>query len=95
MLCVCGVCGIRKAIWVASTSMPYSCWYCESCLTVRADPEIVFICWAADGVTPDKHRCPGLMLTWKDGQYWNYSQWYERWGRGWVPDKGAWGGGLG
>jgi hypothetical protein len=77
---VCDVCHLRKAIGVASTSIPFSCAFCECCANYGADPELVFGYWAVEIGPPENHRCPGLSLTFKDGQYITYSEWYHRYG---------------
>lgn len=75
---LCDVCGINPMIGVASTSMPLSVAYCSECARLGADPEIVFICWAEDGPTPEQHVAPDDYITFKDGAYVTYRQWYER-----------------
>jgi hypothetical protein len=74
----CDVCGIRQAIGVASTSIPFSCAFCACCASYGAEPELVFEYWFEELGPPSNHRCPGLSLTWKDGQYWTYTAWYEQ-----------------
>lgn len=75
----CDVCNKNPAIGVASTSVPYSCAYCKECASRSADPEMVFIFWA-DDIAPDDHRSPDQSVTYKDGQYMTYREWYAKYG---------------
>lgn len=74
---VCDVCGLGPVIGVASTSIPLSVAYCAECIKHGADPEVVFEYWATCGITPADHRDPS-MLTYRDGKYINYSDWYAK-----------------
>ena len=71
----CDVCGINPAIGVAGTSMPMSVAYCAECAGRGADPEMVFLCWE-DDIPPDQHACPDHSVTFKDGRYMSYREWY-------------------
>jgi len=74
---LCDICGVNPMIGVASTSIPLSVAFCAECARRGADPEIVFECWAED-IPPDRHVCPDDVVTYKDGAYVTYREWYAR-----------------
>jgi len=66
----------HKAIGVASTSVPYSCAFCAECAARGADPELVFEHWYDVIGEPENHRCPDDSVTFRDGRYMTYREWY-------------------
>lgn len=80
---MCEVCGINPAIGVASTSMPYSCAYCEECARRGADPELVFECWFQD-VLWDVDAIVAGPVTFCDGGYLTFPEWVL-WRKGAPP----------
>jgi hypothetical protein len=74
----CEVCGFRKAVGVACTSMPYSCAFCIECLRHGADPELVFICFYDDFADQFERLADGVadgLTTFKNGKYISYREW--------------------
>jgi hypothetical protein len=61
---------------VCRTNPPIGVAYCEQCARLGADPEIVFEFWEED-IPPKDHRAPDHCVTFKDGKYVTYRQWYE------------------
>jgi hypothetical protein len=74
---LCDVCNKNEAIGVASTSVPLSVAFCVECARRGADPEIVFLYWAEEGIRPEIHACPDYATTYKDGKYVTYREWFE------------------
>lgn len=74
---LCDVCHTNHMIGVASTSMPISVAYCVECARRGADPEFVFKCWEEDIGDPSRHRNPDGAVTYVDGKYINYRDWYK------------------
>ena len=72
----CDVCNLRPMIGVACTSVPLSVGYCLECAAAGADPEMVFLFWE-DDIPPDAHRAPDTCVTWKDGKFISYRDWYN------------------
>lgn len=73
---LCDVCRINPMIGVCSTSIPLSVAYCEECAARGADPELVFLCWEED-IPPNEHCDPDGCVTFKDGKYISYREWYD------------------
>lgn len=73
----CDICNREPMIGVASTSVPFSCAFCLECAQRGADPEFVFVFWAED-IPPDEHAAPDDCVTWKDGGYMTYREWYNK-----------------
>jgi hypothetical protein len=74
----CDVCGVGKAIGVASTMIPYSCAFCIECAERHAQPEIVFETIYDDGGTDFDNFVDGFVdnvVTHKDGKYQTYREW--------------------
>jgi hypothetical protein len=75
---LCDVCRTNPPIGVASTSIPLSVAYCAQCARLGADPEGVFEYWAEEcKIKPNEHRAPDQCVTFRDGKYVTYRQWYE------------------
>lgn len=74
---ICDICRINPSIGVACTSMPISVAYCHECASRGADPEFIFLCWEDDIGSPSNHRDPTRSVTFKDGKYISYTDWYK------------------
>lgn len=72
----CDVCNTNPMIGVASTSIPYSCAYCGPCAAAGADPELVFFFWEEEGLSPERHASPDGSVTWHNGGYVSYRDWW-------------------
>jgi hypothetical protein len=73
----CDVCDTNKAIGTACTSIPFSCSYCTECAQRGADPEWIFNYWKEDIGAPENIREPDLKVTFKNGKYMTYREWYN------------------
>lgn len=63
-------------IGVASTSIPFSCAFCRECAQRGADPLLVFEHWFDVIGSPDQHRFPDDAVSFYDGHYISYRDWY-------------------
>lgn len=77
----CEVCGVKDAIGVASTSLPYSCAFCAECARQGADPEWIFRFLLDDTADGDPSKIREGMTTYRDGEYLSFHDWAERFGK--------------
>lgn len=75
---LCDVCHINPMIGVAATSIPLSVAFCAECAQRHADPETVFLYWEECGIAPAEHRAPDHCVTFVEGAYTTYRQWWDR-----------------
>jgi hypothetical protein len=75
----CDVCGVNPPLGVASTSIPYSCAYCQECATRGADPEGVFE-YLFQSIKEGDLAIEDVrdnLVTYKDGKYISFKEWSE------------------
>lgn len=75
---ICDICHINEGIGVASIHGPCSVMFCRECAQRGADPEWLFEFWKnEEQMTPDDLAAPDHMVTFKDGKYMTYREWYN------------------
>lgn len=75
---LCDICEINKPEGVFSTSVPFSCAMCMTCINHGADPEWIFKYWLEEIGAPENFHSEGrVQTTFKDGKYITYKDWYD------------------